>query len=66
MIRCPKCKSTNCIYWEKVEIQRNYRLLKKPKLNIFGNLSYRYSRPIKRTEKEFDGIGGYECEDCGH
>ena len=66
MIRCPKCKSTNCLYWEKIEVQRYYKILKKPKLNIYGNLTYRYSNPIRKTEQDCIGTGGYECQDCGN
>lgn len=66
MIRCPKCKSTNCLFWEKIELQRYYKILKKPKLNLFGNLSYKYSKPIKHSEIDCTSTGGYECGDCGN
>lgn len=66
MIRCPKCQSTNCLFWEKVEVQRYYKLLKKPKVNFWGNLQYRYSKPIKKSEVDGIGCFGYECQDCGN
>lgn len=55
-VRCPKCGSSNVLYWNEL-VFTEYKKVKRD-----GNLS---KKVYHKTAPELLDTCGYECEECG-
>lgn len=55
--RCPKCGSSNIIYWVEYVMEKHYKLSEKGE---------RYKKAFKTFDNGAEGHEGLHCQDCNN